>query len=111
VYDHFAALDVVCKLDANGDKASVWESARPYLAGNENAELVVTGAAVAHASAPSSPVKAKDSEPAAPLDFGATKLVFVLGGPGSGKGTLCERYARARRSLPLSPFSLSWLRL
>jgi hypothetical protein len=47
-------------------------------------------------------------EPA--IDFGATKLVFVLGGPGSGKGTLCERFVaqkaawcRSVRRPPLRP--------
>jgi hypothetical protein len=29
------------------------------------------------------------------VDFGSTKLVFVLGGPGSGKGTLCDRLGAA----------------
>ena len=92
VADHFAKLDLVCKIDANGAKEAVWAAAQPLLAaGGDGADLAVTGKAVAPTSD-------------AAVDFGNTKLVFVLGGPGSGKGTLCERYV----SLPAPLDVVAW---
>lgn len=99
VHDMFAELGLVSKLDASGDKDSVWVQAQPFLVTKEDtADLEVTGTAVVLAAAAP---EAAAGEPSAgeDTDFGAAKLVFVLGGPGSGKGTLCDRCVQAARTL------------
>ncbi len=95
VHDYFDKHGLVCKINANSDKESVWESARPLLQSGDGTDLAVTGHAVV-AQAVQSAVAV------APVEFGSTKLVFVLGGPGSGKGTLCDRFD-AVIFLPLAP--------
>jgi ABC-type siderophore export system fused ATPase/permease subunit len=91
VHDFFDKHGLVCKINANSDKESVWESARPLLQSGDGAGLAITGHAVV-AQAVQSAVGATT------VDFGSTKLVFVLGGPGSGKGTLCDRLGEQQRS-------------
>ena len=55
------------------------------------AEAAVADAAVAEAA----PADAADAEAAAPAAATLDNVVFVLGGPGSGKGTACETLATA----------------